>query len=179
MVNSVSAQTLEFLYSALLGAGFGVLFDIMRVLRAYIPKSRATTAVFDTLYWILAIIALLAFIMTVSNGKMRWYVLFGVFSGGFVYAAALSEIVFKVMRASVLIAKKVLSLMTRPIYLLLRGMWRVGKKTEKKLEHNLKNACKKREKNKRKKCDKEKSKKEGKSKWPRKEKSGKEEYSQS
>ncbi len=139
MINSVSAQTLEFLYAGLLGVGLGVMFDVMRVLRSYIPRSRAITAVLDSLFWFAAIIALLAFTMTVSGGRMRWYVLLGAFSGGFVYVAALSEIIFKVMCAVLMALKRILSLLTRPIYLLLRSIWRTAKKSERKMCHKARN----------------------------------------
>ncbi len=179
MINSVSVQTLEFLYSALLGVGLGVLFDVIRVIRVYIPKSRVITAVLDVLYWIFAIIALLAFIMTVCGGRMRWYVLLGAFSGGFVYIAALSEIVFKVFRASVLILKKLLSLITRPVFLLLRGVWRTGKKTERNLSKSIvKKRANRREKKKRKASQKTHE-KEGESEWQQEEKREKQDCFQS
>ncbi len=144
MINSVSVQTLEFLYAGLLGVGLGVLFDVMRVLRSYIPKSHAITAALDSLFWFAAIIALLAFTMTVSGGRMRWYVLLGVFSGGFVYIAALSEIIYKVMRAVVVASRRILSLLTRPIYLILRGVWRTAKKSEQKLCRKVRSLRRKR-----------------------------------
>lgn len=139
VVNSVSAQTIEFLYSALLGLCLGVLFDVVKTARSYAPKKKAVTALFDILFWLVAIVSLCAFTLTVSGGRMRWYVLFGVLAGGFVYTSALSMIVFKVMRASVSAVRKVLSLITRPLYLLLRMIWRGGKK----LEHSAENSVRK------------------------------------
>lgn len=150
MVNSVSAQTLEFLYSALLGIGLGVTFDIMRVIRSYIPKSRAMTALLDTLFWCVAIIALLAFILTVSEGVMRWYVLVGTFCGGFVYIAAVSEIVFKVLISAISAIRKILSLATRPIYLFLRWVWREFRKTGRSTEQKMRESIKKKRMKKRK-----------------------------
>lgn len=112
----------------------GVLFDVIKLLRAYAPKNKVITAIFDILFWFIAICALFAFTLTVSGGRMRWYVLLGVASGGFVYNASLSEIVFKVMRGAVSALRKLLGLITRPIYLLLRLIWRTGKKTARSTE---------------------------------------------
>ncbi len=150
MVNSVSVQTLEFLYSALLGIGLGVTFDIMRVIRSYIPKSRAMTALLDTLFWCVASVALLGFILTVSDGMMRWYVLVGTFCGGFVYIAAVSEIVFKVLMSLICVLRKILSMITRPLYLFLRWVWRWFKKTGRRTERNMRENIKKKRMEKRK-----------------------------
>ncbi|MBQ9984743.1 MAG: spore cortex biosynthesis protein YabQ [Oscillospiraceae bacterium] len=150
MANSVSAQTLELLSAALLGCGLGVLFDAVRVLRAYLPKTRILTAAADVLFWFVAVSALLAFILTVSGGRMRWYVLFGVFCGCFVYMSALSEIIYKVMLSSVKIIRKLLYVITRPIYWLLRFIWHTMKKCAGRAENSLRQSVRKRCLNKRK-----------------------------
>lgn len=144
MINSVSAQTAEFLYSALLGIYLGVLFDVIRTVRAYMPRNRLVTAIFDVLFWLIAVISLLGFVMTVSGGKMRWYVLAGAFCGGFVYMAALSEIIYKIFVSVIAVMRKILQLMTRPVYLLLGCAWRSAKKTERKTEARLRRGIRKR-----------------------------------
>ncbi len=160
MINSVSAQTIEFLFSALLGLYLGVLFDVIRTVRTYMPKKRWITAIFDALFWLVAVISLLGFVMTVSGGKMRWYVLAGAFCGGFVYMAALSEIVYKVLVCVIAAMKKVLHLITKPVYLLLGCIWRGAKKTEHKAEVRLRERVKIRRMKKRKAvCDGSKKKK--------------------
>ncbi len=132
MGNSVSLQTLEFFYSALLGVGLGALFDFFRIVRFCLPDKKLITMFFDVLFWLCAICALLVFVLTVSDGKMRWYVLVGTFCGGFVYVSALSEIIFRVGVSAVFMLKKLLWLATRPLYGFLRWMWRkmllVGRK---------------------------------------------------
>ena len=150
MINSVSAQTVEFLFSALLGLCLGVLFDVIRTVRTYMPRKRWITAVFDVLFWLIAVISLLGFVMTVSGGKMRWYVLAGAFCGGFVYMAALSEIVYKILVSVIAVMRKILHLMTRPVYLLLGSIWRSAKKTERKAEARLRERVKKQRMKKRK-----------------------------
>ena len=122
--NPVTLQSLEFFYSALLGAGLGAIFDIFRVIRFYANKKKTVTLISDVFFWSIAVIALLAFVLTVSGGKMRWYVLFGIFCGGFVYVSALSEIVFRIGVSLVFVFKKLLKLVTHPFYLLFRSMWR-------------------------------------------------------
>ncbi len=124
------------------------------------PRNRAVTAIFDVLFWLIAVISLLGFVMTVSGGKMRWYVLAGAFCGGFVYMAAMSEIVYKILVAMIAVMKKILHLITRPVYLLLGCIWRGAKKTERKTEARVREGIKKRRMKKRKAaCDGSKKKK--------------------
>lgn len=106
-----------------MGVCLGALFDLFRVLRFFSPGKRILTVVTDILFWNVAIIILFAFVLTVSNGRMRWYVLLGTFCGGFVYISAVSEIVFRVCVSVVFLIKKFLWMITHPVYLVLRWMW--------------------------------------------------------
>ena len=144
--NAVSVQTIEFLYSALLGIGIGVLYDIIRLIRFYMSDSRVVVALFDVLFWVSATISLLVFVLTVSDGRMRWYVLFGAFAGGFVYMASASEIFFSVLKGLIDILKTILKLSTRPVYFFLRSIKKGMKKVEISiLESNRKRTEKKKE----------------------------------
>lgn len=132
--NPITVQSIEFLYSLALGVMLGVLYDIFRVVRSFSPKKQIIVAIFDILFWIIALISLLAFVLTVSGGAMRWYVLFGVFGGGFLYMASLSVIMYKTLRTSVLISKKLLGMVTYPLYIALRWCLHTAKKAEKSAE---------------------------------------------
>ena len=159
MENAVSVQTVEFFCSALLGVGILVFYDFLRTVRAYIKESRAITAFFDALFWVCAVLALFTFVMTYTEGRMRWYVLFGAFCGGFVYRAAASEIVFRVMKTTADAAIRLLRLMARPLYLLLSFFKRRAGKLEGKAYRAVRNRRRKKGK-----ADKVGSKKEKKKK---------------
>ena len=120
------------------------MFDIFRVLRVYAPKKKLYTAFLDIAFWALATVGLFAFVLTVSAGRMRWYVLFGTFCGSFVYMSALSDIVFKIMLSVVRLIQKLLNLLTRPLYLFLRWGWGIIKKTGRKTEAGIRTGIKKR-----------------------------------
>jgi len=126
--NAVSVQTLEFFCSALLGLGLGVFYDLLRTVRAFLPKKRAFTAFVDALFWICSIFALLAFVLTFAGGRMRWYILFGAFCGGFVYRTAASEIVFRLILGTVNAFIKIMHTASRPVYRLLSRLARWGRK---------------------------------------------------
>ena len=115
---SVSAQTMEFLYAALLGVALGILYDIFAIVRSYLPAKKVIAAIFDVFFWIISIVALLAFVMLVSGGRMRWYVLIGSFLGIFLYKSTISALFFRSIRIIISISIKLLNLLVRPLYLL-------------------------------------------------------------
>ncbi len=123
---------IEFLYSALLGIGAGVFFDLLKVIRTYTSKKKWVTGLFDAVFWIVTAIALFAFILTVSGGKMRWYVLVGIFCGAFVYRAAASEIVFKVLKGTSDLLIRLLQISTKPLYLFLVWLRDFGRKAKRR-----------------------------------------------
>lgn len=140
---------MEFLYSALLGVFLGLLFDVFRVARVYLGRKKSINALLDVLFWISATVSLMVFILTVSEGKMRWYVLFGVFSGTFVYMSALGEIVYKVLLNLVRAAKKALRLMTYPINLFLSFVLKNTKKLSRSVEKKVREKIREKRKKKR------------------------------
>ena len=141
--NPITVQSAEFLYSLFLGVILGAFYDFFRVLRSFLPHRKLTDALLDILYWIIAIFSLLIFVLTVSGGIMRWYVLLGVFGGGFLYMASLSVIVFKSLRAAVLISKKLLGMMTYPLYFVLCRSFRSAKKAASSIEKKIRDGKKK------------------------------------
>ncbi len=128
MINSVSVQCLEFLYSAAFGVSLGFLYDVVRTFRSFVKNGKLGVGLFDTLYWILAIVLLFAFVLTYLSGKMRWYVLPGAFCGGFVYMSVLSETMFSILKTAVYIIRRMLHGISIPIFFLFRSVWRGMKK---------------------------------------------------
>lgn len=137
MDNPITVQSTEFLYSLALGVFLGVLYDAFRVIRAFLPQKRFVVAIFDILFWLVATILLFAFILTVSGGIMRWYVLLGVFGGAFLYMASLSIIVYKTLRTMVLVLKRLMQMLTHPIYLVLRGCLHTAEKAGRSAEKKM------------------------------------------
>lgn len=125
---SVSGQTMEFLYAALFGVALGVLYDIFAILRSYLPAKKMFAALFDVLFWIIAIVALLAFVMLVTGGRMRWYVLVGSFLGIFLYKSTISALFFRSIRIIISVCIKILHLSVRPLYLLSAWLYHIAQR---------------------------------------------------
>lgn len=130
---SVSGQTLEFLNSALFGVFLAVFYDILRIIRICSGCGKAITAVLDVFFWLCAVCVLFGFILTVSEGQMRWYVLFGFFSGGFVYICTISILFIKTMRIIISVLIRSLSLLSKPLYFFANQTLKAGRGTKRRL----------------------------------------------
>lgn len=139
---SVSAQTAELLYSALLGVCLGVMYDVFRIFRRWLGRGRFMTALFDGLYWLAAFCALLGFVMTVSGGVVRWYVLIGAFCGGFVYMCTFSRLIFCGMDIIIKLLIRLLGFISAPIYAISRALLHGARRARGRLQTA---ACRRRE----------------------------------
>jgi len=88
-----------FLYSGLLGAVLGSLYDTVRLART-LTRKKAVELCLDALFVPVSCLMLLGFVLTVANGQMRFYVLFGVGLGWMLYAYTLSPTVFSILSVS-------------------------------------------------------------------------------
>ena len=138
MEASVTVQTMEFIHSAVLGVLLGVMYDVFRLLRTYIKPGRFFTAVLDVVYWLVAILALLAFVLTFSQGQMRWYVLLGAFSGGFVYICTFSRLFFRTIDIIIKLCIRLLRWLVKPIYFISGRLIKTARRTEAGIQSRLK-----------------------------------------
>lgn len=136
---SVTGQTLEFIYSGALGIGLGIAYDIFRLFRVHLRAGRILTGVFDVIYWLVAIAALLFFVLTVSGGKMRWYVLLGAFCGGFIYMCTVSYLFFRTLDIIIKVVVRLLHVAVKPIYFISEKALHVARSADKRIKERVKN----------------------------------------
>ncbi len=113
---SVSGQTMEFIYSALLGVSLAAVYDIFRLARVYLKAGKFMTAFMDVVYWLFAVVGLMGFVLTVCGGQMRWYILVGAFCGAFVYICTISHLFFHGLNIIIKVCVRLLRLLSKPIY---------------------------------------------------------------
>lgn len=89
-------QTVFFLQSILLGIGFGLLYDLLRVTRLAVPTPSVVVFVEDVLYFLVCAVATFFFLMRTIDGQVRFFLLIGGGLGGLGYFLALSKPVMKV-----------------------------------------------------------------------------------
>lgn len=92
----ISHQLWEFLWSVLLGLAFGFLYDLLRFLRRFFKPVNIEIIIanfLDFLYLVFCGIAYSIFLYAASNGRFRWFTLFGIFCGFVLYSTLPSKIV--------------------------------------------------------------------------------------
>ena len=82
---SLSSQTKNFLFSLGFGALTGVLYDILRVIRMSISSSKSALYITDFIFVFVSSVATFLFCLTVTDGQLRFYVLFGEALGFLIY----------------------------------------------------------------------------------------------
>ena len=121
----ISAQALEFFYSALFGLACGAGYDVLRLLRKR-NRHRAVLCLFlDACYGLMACLLFLWFVLTVANGQMRWYLLLGVTLGAGFYAGVFSKSVFGVLSVLDMGITRVAKLLETLFYRVFQAVYRV------------------------------------------------------
>ena len=105
---SLAAQKKNFLLS--LGFGFimGIFYDLFRIVRISISKSKIATVFSDILYCIFLGFSLMLFCLTVNEGEIRLYLLLGSLAGFFVYYFSLGVIIFSFSEKLITLIKKII-----------------------------------------------------------------------
>lgn len=91
----VSLQLRELGLALALGAGFGLLYDLLRPLR----RGRITTALADLLYALLILLGLLLFTLYAGRGRLRLFALAAIGLSGGLWLKLFSPLIRRLQRA--------------------------------------------------------------------------------
>lgn len=81
----LSSQTRNFLFSLGFGALTGILYDILRIVRMSVSSSKKALYITDFIFVFAASVATFLFCLTVTDGQLRFYVIFGEALGFTIY----------------------------------------------------------------------------------------------
>ncbi len=120
------SQELVFLAGLIGGFFLGTLWDFYRLIRYYIPFSSISTALGDILYWILSLVLGLNFIINISWGNIRFYILLSFLLGALLYFYLFSGTILKLCIALVDIIiyaiKKIYKILIFPIKFFIKSL---------------------------------------------------------
>ena len=91
---SLGGQITAFLYSLLLGAALCLLYDIIRATRKSGADSFLAVFAGDILFWAISAVVVFIFLVAVTNGEIRGYVLFSAAAGFLIYRFTAGRPVF-------------------------------------------------------------------------------------
>ncbi len=94
---SNSWQMLSLFRAAVLGGAFCAFYDILRALRATRRFSAFAIFLTDVLYFIIISPITFCFLLSLTNGQLRWYIFFGITVGFIAVRLLLSRLLFKIL----------------------------------------------------------------------------------
>lgn len=90
-------QTRAFLYAALLGAGLGLLYDLLRTIRILLGNGKWLTAGLDLFYCLAAALSFFTLTLLYGQGQVRSYTVAGAVLGAVLYFSGFSHLVLAVL----------------------------------------------------------------------------------
>ena len=92
---SIAGQTLAFIESIICGAALGVVFDLFKLTRKII-KNKIIIAVEDIIFLVICALTSFSFMLRVSSGEIRIFIILGIIIGFIMYYFSVSVIVNKI-----------------------------------------------------------------------------------
>jgi len=113
MENQIAQDTELFLLSVLLGVFFGLFYEVFRLIRLAIPHSTFLVACEDFFFFLPVTAVFLLFTYAVSWGVIRWFSLFGVSIGFFLYRETLGKLIHSFSASLIQLIRRLFSLLFR------------------------------------------------------------------
>ena len=138
-----SLQLLSFLRSVVLGIFLCVLYDFIKSLRLTVNFSDIAIFLQDLAYSLVASFITFIFLLSVTNGEMRGYVMLGISAGFILSRFTLSRLLCKFLKFIFGGSKRLFGVISKGFYgvfdLLTEKMIKICKKTLKTVKKLLKN----------------------------------------
>lgn len=107
---SVSEHTSLFLFSVVLGAALGVVYDCFRVFRILFPhdKRSKTVAAEDIIFWLIYGFCVFCYAAAFARGQVRFFIVLGSLTGFVLYIVTVGNLITGVIRRIVTALYKLL-----------------------------------------------------------------------
>ncbi len=139
----IAQQTSCFLQAILLGMVLGAFYDAFRFLRVMIKSPSAVILIEDALYFAVAAFISFSFMLQLTDGEIRIFVLIGEALGAVLYINTVGEILFRIYKSVARVIKKVLTrvlgLISIPLRKIFQFIRKIIKKTKEKFKKRIKN----------------------------------------
>lgn len=91
-IYGVSVETKLFLISCLIGVGFGICYDILRIIRIIIPHKKVFVFIEDFFFMLFCAFWYFLFINDFAKGRIRVFLLIGIALGSFIYLFSIGNL---------------------------------------------------------------------------------------
>ena len=129
----VDVQVYQFSVMVIAGVAVGVMYDTYRVFRLMTRPGQWATAIYDTVFWAMSTLLVLAAVFYASWGEVRVYVFIGLAGGAFLYFRLGSPLVLRLFRGIWAVVAQIIVLVSRvfhdvvvlPLTLIVRVILRI------------------------------------------------------
>lgn len=114
---TASEQMMLFLWSVVIGAGLGVVYELFRIVRLTFPHGSVAVFFEDVLFSLIWGFVMFVFVMEFGRGNLRFFYIIGNAVGFILYLVTLGNIVNRIMRGIIGALKKIVSFIFRTLVL--------------------------------------------------------------
>jgi len=127
---SISAADQSFIFICCIACGviIGILFDIFRIIRQIVPAGTTITFIEDLIFWVITLVVVCYFALTLNYGVIRWYMFASMGIGAVMYFLSLSRIVMLFSMLVIMLIKKVISFIVKILLIPLKLIAKIIKK---------------------------------------------------
>ena len=118
--------------SFLSGVVIGIIYDIMRRIKRLFGLNSLLVDIGDVITFLLLSICAYCSVYIINDGKVRWYEIFGIFSGFYMYKSVVSHYVIKLLeflegmiRGAFIVIKKLLTPVAKLVLWMSAGVKKV------------------------------------------------------
>lgn len=155
---SITDQLIITLYSILMGAALGVIYNAIGIIKAvifqsysekilifkrYLKRKRSTkkintivTFFFDLLFFVIITPLMVIFVHCVNNGNLRWYIFFGALTGFLVYRITIGRVIVIILENLAVLFQYAFKTAFEFLYKPIKFAWN---KVKRKIKFNRKN----------------------------------------
>jgi len=123
-MESLLEQFFDLLFAAVIGATVGFIYDLYCLVRNKYRLKGLVSGFGDIVFWIILTVMVFSLLLIGNKGEVRFYILFGIVLGSFLYIRFLSSITVAVTLKISGIIKIVFTQLMRPFCFFLRLIFR-------------------------------------------------------
>jgi len=125
---TTNSQAIIFLLCVLCGIVIGLVFDLFRVQRTFSNASKTSLAMSDIIFWLIASLLAIEFIVFFNNGVLRFFEFLGFALGALIYFSFLSKFFRKIISFLLKIMNWIAIILLRIIFFPLILIYKIFKK---------------------------------------------------
>ncbi|MBQ9267261.1 MAG: spore cortex biosynthesis protein YabQ [Clostridia bacterium] len=124
-------QVYVFLWTVLIGAVMGLIFDFFRIMRRKGNTKDVLVYLQDIVFWLIVTVIIIVSTFLINNGELRGYMILGYILGGIFYILLLSGMIRKVLSAILDFIENIFKKMGNILTKFVKNFKFLGKKNKK------------------------------------------------